>query len=72
MANPFVKPIGKIGRFAQAQAKTSTVATLPDPTQSKCQVVYVADGAAGSPCHAVSDGTTWKRVVLGTAVSTTA
>lgn len=34
-------------------------------------VVYCTNGDAGSPCLAVSNGTNWLRVALGTAVSAT-
>lgn len=32
-------------------------------------VVYCSNGAAGSPCLAVSNGTSWLRVTLGAAVA---
>lgn len=34
-------------------------------------VVYCTNGNAGSPCLAVSNGTSWLRIALGAAVSTT-
>lgn len=49
-----------------------TVAELASdyPASSHPQaVVYCSNGDAGSPCLAVSDGTDWKRVALGAAVS---
>jgi hypothetical protein len=33
------------------------------------QVIYVTNGDSGSPCLAVYDGSNWKRVVLGSAIS---
>lgn len=38
---------------------TFTVATLP--AQQVGGVIYVSNGAAGSPVLAFSDGTNWKR-----------
>lgn len=32
---------------------------------------YCSDGDAGDPCLAVYDGTSWLRIALGTAISTT-
>lgn len=32
-------------------------------------VVYCSNGAAGSPCLAVSNGTSWLRIALGAAVA---
>lgn len=33
-------------------------------------IAYCTDGAGGSPCLAVYDGTSWKRVALGAAIAT--
>jgi len=33
--------------------------------------IYVSDGDAGSPCIAISDGTDWLRIALGSAISAT-
>lgn len=46
---------------------TYTVATLPDPFAGG--VIYVSDGAAGSPIMAFSDGTDWLRCDTAAAVS---
>jgi len=35
------------------------------------QVIYVSNGNSGQPCLAVFDGTSWKRVALGTTISAT-
>lgn len=45
----------------QAQALTGTAG----------DIIYCSDGAGGSPCLAVYDGTSWKRISLGTAISST-
>lgn len=44
-----------------------TVAELPDATERG--LIYVSDGAAGSPIIAFSDGTDWLRSDTGTAVA---
>lgn len=40
-------------------------------TQEAGSTAYCTDGDAGSPCLAVYDGTNWRRVSLGAAISTT-
>lgn len=50
---------------------TFTVATLPAAAARAGRVVRVSDGAAGAACLAMSNGTSWLRVPLGAAVSTT-
>jgi len=46
-----------------------TVATVPDAASNEGKMIYVSNGAAGSPCLAYSDGTNWLRVLLGAAVA---
>lgn len=49
-----------------------TVAKVPAANPSgggAGQVIYVSNGDSGSPCLAVSDGTNWRRIPLGAAVS---
>jgi len=41
------------------------------PAGGAGQVVYCSDGDAGSPCLAVHNGASWKRVVFGADVSAT-
>ncbi len=48
-----------------------TVATLPPASAHTGKQVYVSNGNAGAPCLAYSNGTSWLRVLLGAAVSTT-
>lgn len=45
------------------------VAGLPAAAAHTGKLVYVSNGAAGSPCLAYSNGTSWLRVVLGAAVA---
>ena len=46
------------GRIANT---VSTGATVPAATSLNGQMVYLSDGAAGSPVIAFSDGTNWLR-----------
>lgn len=47
---------------------TYTVANLPATNQSRGKYVFVSDGAGGQPSLAYSDGTSWKRILLGAAI----
>jgi hypothetical protein len=47
------------------------VASLPAAANHNGDVVHVSNGNAGQPCLAVSNGTNWLRIGLGTAVSAT-
>ncbi len=55
---------------AGAVLPTFTVATLPAAATNEGRLVRCSNGAAGSPCLAISDGTNWLRIALGTAVAT--
>ena len=46
------------------------VAVLPTPGTAG-KVVYCTDGDGGSPCLAVDNGSSWLRINLGAAVSST-
>lgn len=48
-----------------------STASAPDPTSRYMVMIGVTDGDAGGPCLAVSDGGSWKRVVLGATISAT-
>ena len=48
---------------------TYTVATAPSAADIAGTLVYVSDGAAGSPILAFSDGTDWLRSDTGAAIS---
>jgi len=52
---------GDIGRLNPLPVKNSTVATVPSAAANTGAIIYVSDGAAGSPVLAFSDGTNWKR-----------
>lgn len=65
-------PRGKTGSRSINAAKAltaSTVAALPSAATNNGRLAYVSNGAAGSPCLAYSNGTSWLRIVLGAAVS---
>ena len=51
------------------RADSYTVATLPTASAHTGKLIYVSNGAAGSPCLAYSNGTSWLRITLGTAVA---
>jgi len=49
-----------------------TVANVPPAADNKNALIYVSNGASGSPCLAVSDGTNWKQVAIsGTSITAT-
>lgn len=51
------------------QVPTYTVATAPSAASIAGSLVYVSDGAAGSPILAFSDGTDWKRSDTGATIA---
>jgi hypothetical protein len=51
------------------QVPTYTVATAPSAASIAGTIIYVSDGAAGSPILAFSDGTDWLRSDTGAAIS---
>jgi len=48
-----------------------TVATVPTAANYTGGIIYVTNGAAGSPCLAVCDGTNWLRCDTLAAISAT-
>lgn len=56
---------------ALPRLRTYTVAGLPTAADRPRALCWVSDGDAGQPCLAVSDGTAWRRIALGAAVSAT-
>jgi hypothetical protein len=53
------------------KASEYTVTTVPSAAAHKGRIIYVSNGAAGSPCLAYSNGTSWLRLVFGAAVNAT-
>ena len=49
--------------------KTYSVAALPSP-DTQGYLVFCTNGDGGDPCLAVDDGSNWRRIALGAAVST--
>jgi hypothetical protein len=74
---PLPSDPGKYGKIrgshvnAAAALPTYTVASVPSASENKGRIIYVSNGAAGSPCLAFSNGTSWLRVLLGVAVAAT-
>jgi len=54
------------GFVGDIKLPTYTVANAPSAaTAGAGTIVYVSNGAGGSPCVAISDGTNWKRPDTG-------
>ena len=51
------------------QVPTYTVAGAPSAASIAGSLIYVSNGAAGSPILAFSDGTNWKRSDTGATIS---
>ena len=69
--DPKFGQIGSKSVIKALAASPYTVATLPPAAANTGRTVYVANGAAGQPCLAYSNGTSWLRILLGAAVATT-
>lgn len=62
-SGPVTSTNGFIGSLTgAAQLPTYTVAGAPSAASIAGTLIYVSNGAAGSPVVAFSDGTNWKRV----------
>ena len=53
--------------FKVPSANTANTAAISSPAAG--QVAYVTDGAGGSPCLAVYNGSSWLRITLGAAIA---
>jgi hypothetical protein len=51
------------------QLQSYTVATAPSAAGRTGSVIFVTNGNSGAPCIAVSNGTNWLRIALGTAIA---
>jgi len=58
---------GQVGQLANRS--NYTFATVPTAATNAGRVIYVSDGSAGSPCAAISNGTNWLVISLGSAIS---
>ena len=75
-SGPVVSDNGFIGDFTgnvvgAVQVPTYTVAGAPSAASIKGTVIYVSNGAAGSPVLAFSNGTNWLRVDTLATISAT-
>jgi hypothetical protein len=48
---------------------TYTVATLPSAAAHPNRLIWVSNGNSGVACAAISNGTSWLRIVPGVAVA---
>ena len=68
----FSGPVQSQNGFVGAvQVPTYTVAAAPSAASLAGTVIYVSNGAAGSPVLAFSDGTNWLRVDTLATISAT-
>lgn len=76
----FTGPVTSLNGFVGAltgsvvgavQLPTYTVASAPSAASIAGTMIYVSNGAAGSPVVAFSDGTNWKRVDTLATISAT-
>lgn len=71
-SGPVASDNGFLGDVIGAiQVPTYTVAGAPAATSLAGTVIYVSNGAAGSPVLAFSDGTNWLRVDTLATISAT-
>lgn len=52
-------------KYPLPELPTFTVATVPDATKFEGHIIYVSNGNAGARCIAVSNGTNWLVISLG-------
>ena len=57
--------------WAPTRHNNTPTAFLGTAASRAGQLVSVTDGDSGSPCLAMSDGTNWRRIVLGATISAT-
>lgn len=71
MAKGLQRTIGPLATSGViVKLKSYTVATVPPAASHTGCMIYVTNGAAGSPCMAVSNGTNWLRCDSLAAVAT--
>lgn len=63
--------LGTTRRLSAVQFRSYTVATAPAASQFVGGMIYVTNGAQGSPVMAFSNGTNWLRVDTLAAISAT-
>ena len=68
--DPKMYQVGSKSVTKALTASEYTVATVPSAAAHRGRIIYVSNGAAGQPCLAYSNGTSWLRIVFGAAVAT--
>lgn len=63
------KALAKLETGEALALPSYAVAALPAAASNSGRIVHCTNGAAGSPCLAYSNGTSWLRVLLGAAVA---
>lgn len=64
-----INAVNAVSQGGLVAPKSHTVATVPTASEHTGRLIYVSDGAAGSPVLAFSDGTDWLRVDTLAAIS---
>lgn len=62
--------VGSVAANKAHTLSTYTVATLPSASAHPQRFIWVTNGNAGAACVAVSNGTSWLRIIPGAAVAT--
>lgn len=62
---------GKKVPLVDLSNQSFAVADVPSAATYPKRVIYVTNGNAGAACLAVSDGTNWKVVALGSTIAAT-
>jgi hypothetical protein len=67
-----VTTTGQLTVGGPVMVQSYAVGSVPSAgTSGAGAIAYIVDGDGGNPCLAVSDGTTWRRISLGAAISST-
>ena len=67
--DPKFGEVGSRSLIKSLKLSEYTVAGVPAAADHKGRLIYVSNGNAGAPCLAYSNGTSWLRIALGTAVA---
>ena len=67
---PTKSGLDRITKNNPVRLNVVTVATAPNASANGAgSVIFVSNGSTGTPCLAVSDGTNWKVVDLGSNIA---
>jgi hypothetical protein len=61
--------VGSVAANKTHTLSVYTVASLPSAAEHPHRFIWVSNGNAGTACAAVSNGTSWLRIVPGAAVA---